>query len=154
MSSFIVDKEHIEQIVLYTKKLKGYDPYRYHHKGELKTFNHLESVAHILADANVRGVNYRYQEENKMHYWLSGEIESQMPKIKNPIQAIQLINCLTYQCCDDPSFDNSLANTILESIKSAVTRYMIDQECKRNNIESWKVWEYKEDLILNYEEVA
>ena len=31
MSSYIVDKEHIEQIVLYVYKLKGIDSLNYYH---------------------------------------------------------------------------------------------------------------------------
>ena len=115
MSSYIVDKEHIEQIVLYVYKLHGFDLLSYYHKGKRKEFDSLGDVAKELSIANCEGVNYRYEENNNPYSF--DDLSIGNLKVKNPLQVIQLIRCLEYQSCDSPNYQNSLArlryNTVI-----------------------------------------
>jgi hypothetical protein len=148
MSSYIVDKEHIEQIVLYVYKLKGIDSLNYYHNKERLQFDFLGDVALELSKANCEGVNYRYDDNNKPYNFNNLSINDL--KVKNPLQVIQLIRCLEYQSCDNPNYENSLANTILKTITDHIVSYMIQHECELHATESYKLWDYNEDNILSY----
>jgi len=148
MSSYIVDKEHIEQIVLYVYKLKGIDSLNYYHNKERLQFDFLGDVALELSKANCEGVNYRYDDNNKPYNFNHLSIDGL--KVKNPLQVIQLIKCLEYQSCDNPNYENSLANSILKTITDHIISYMIQHECELHATESYKLWDYNEDNILSY----
>lgn len=151
MSSYIVDKEHIEQIVLYVYKLKGIDSLNYYHKGKRKEFDYLSNIAEELSKANCEGVNSRYMaydEDNEPYKF--DDLSIRNLKVKNPLQVIQLIRCLEYQSCDSPNYENSLGNTILKTITDHIVSYMIEHECELHSTESYKLWDYNEDNILSY----
>lgn len=148
MSSYIVDKEHIEQIVLYVYKLKGIDSLNYYHNKERLQFDFLGDVALELSKANCEGVNYRYDDNNKPYNFNNLGIDGL--KVKNPLQVIQLIKCLEYQSCDNPNYKNSLANSILKTITDHIVSYMIQHECELHSTETYKLWDYNEDNILSY----
>ena len=151
MSSYIVDKEHIEQIVLYVYKLKGIDSLNYYHnKGKRKRieFDSVGNVAEELSKANCEGVNYRYDDNNQPYNF--DDLSIGNLKVKNPLQVIQLIRCLEYQSCDSPNYENSIANTILKTMVDHIVSYMIQHECELHSTESYKLWDYNEDNILSY----
>lgn len=148
MSSYIVYKEHIEQIVLYVYKLKGIDSLNYYHNKERIEFDSLGNVAKELSTANCEGVNYRYKDNNKPYSF--DDLSIGNLKLKNPLQVIQLIRCLEYQSCDIPNYENSLANTILKTMIDHIVSYMIQHECELHATESYKLWDYNEDNILSY----
>ena len=148
MSSYIVDKEHIEQIVLYVYKLKGIDSLNYYHNKERIQFDSMGNVAEELSKANCEGVNYRYEDNNQPYNF--DDLSIGDLKVKNPLQVIQLIRCLEYQSCDSPNYENSLAKTILKTITDHIVSYMIQHECELHSTESYKLWGYNEDNILSY----
>ena len=148
MSSYIVDKEHIEQIVLYVYKLKGIDSLNYYHNKERVQFDSVGNVAEELSKANCKGVNYRYEDNNQPYSF--DDLSIGNLKIKNPLQVIQLIRCLEYQSCDNPNYENSLANSILKTITDHIVSYMIQHECELHSTESYKLWQYNEHNILSY----
>lgn len=148
MSSYIIDKEHIEQIVLYVYKLKGIDALNYYHDKERIQFNSMGEVAEELSKANCKGVNYLYNDNNQPYNF--NDLSISNLKIKNPLQAIQLIRCLEYQSCDNPNYKNSLVNSILKTITDHIVSFMIQHECKLHLIESYKLWNYDENNILSY----
>ena len=147
MSSYIVDKEHIEQIVLYAYKLKGVNSLNYYHKKERIIFESVGNVAEELSKANCEGVNYRYDENYKPYDF---DLSYGNLHVKNPLQVIQLIRCLEYQSCDNPNYDNSLGNTILKTITEHIVSYMIQHECELHSTESYKLWNFDKDNILSY----
>ena len=151
MSSYIVDKEHIEQIVLYVYKLKGIDSLNYYHKGKRIEFDSLGNVAKELSTANCEGVNYRYEDNNNPYSF--DDLSIGNLKVKNPLQVIQLIRCLEYQSCDSPNYENSIANTILKTMINHIVSYMIQHECELHSTESYKLWDYNENNILSYARV-
>ena len=148
MSSYIVDKEHIEQIVLYAYKLKGIDSLNYYHEKERVLFDSVGDVAKELSEANCKGVNYYYDDNNQPYNFDGLTIGSL--KVKNPLQVIQLIRCLEYQSFVSPSCENSLANSILKTITENIISYMIQHECDLHLTESYKLWDYNKDNILSY----
>jgi hypothetical protein len=148
MSGYIVDKEHIEQIVLYVYKLKGIDSLNYYHNKERKEFDSLGDVAKELSTANCENVNYLYDDDNNPYNF--DDLRVGNLKVKNPLQVVQLIRCLEYQSCDSPNYENSLANTILKTITDHIVSYMIQHECELHATESYKLWDYNEDNVLSY----
>ena len=152
MSSYIVDKEHIEQIVLYAYKIDCIGSngkyFEFYHKKKCYQFANLSDIAYELSSANCEGVNYRYDEDNKPYIF--DDLNINKLKLKNPLQVIKHVQCLEYQSCDIPSFDESLAQSILNTIRNKVINYVIDEECKRHCTESWKIWEYDENNILDW----
>ena len=151
MSSYIVDKEHIEQIVLYVYKLKGIQSLNYYHQNKRRQFNSMGDVAKELSKANCEGVNSRYMafDDDNQPYDFD-DLSINDLKVKNPLQAIQLIRCLEYQSCDNPDYENSLANSILKTITQHIISFMIEHECELHATESYKLWDFNEDNILSY----
>tara|TARA_R100001443_G_scaffold34176_1_gene47984 strand:+ start:610 stop:1095 length:486 start_codon:yes stop_codon:yes gene_type:complete len=148
MSSYIVDKEHIEQIVLYVYKLKGIESLNYYHENKRIQFDSMGNVAIELSKANCEGVNCRYDENNQPYDF--DDLSINGLKVKNPLQVIQLIRCLEYQSCDNPDYKNSLANSILKTITDHIVSYMIQHECELHATESYKLWDFNEDNVLSY----
>ena len=148
MSSYIVDKEHIEQIVLYVYKLKGLDSLNYYYQEKLIKFDSVGNVAKELSKANCEGVNYRYDDDNKPYDFNDLSIDSL--KVVNPLQVIQMIKCLKYQSCDNPNYKNSLANSILSTMTDFIVDFMIEHECELHSTESYKLWDYDKNNILSY----
>lgn len=148
MSSYIIDKEHIEQIVLYVYKLEGINSLNYYHNEERIRFDSLGDVAIELSKANCEGVNYRYDDDNQPYDF--DDLSINDLKVKNPLQVIQLIRCLEYQSCDNPDYKNSLANSILKTITDRIVSYMIQHECELHATEPYKLWDFNEDNVLSY----
>jgi hypothetical protein len=149
MSSYIVDKEHIEQIVLYVFKLEEVYSLNYYYKGEWLKFDSVGDVATELSKANCKGVNYRYKDNNKPYNF--NDLSIDKLRVVNPLQILQLIKSLSYESCDYPDFENSLANSILRRMTDFIVDYMINQECKLHSTESYKFWIYDKNNILPYD---
>ena len=72
-------------------------------------------VGQVLWDENVKSVNYRYDEyrpAESYHY-------KPFPVSLTPANVLGLINCLSYQSCEHPEWEDSEAYAILQSIKAA-----------------------------------
>jgi len=105
MSAFIVNKKHIDYILstnLYSKY-------------ENATMEKLNAIGQELVNENFKSVNYRYHENNQPYkYYFQPVLNF------NPIQALKAVNCLDYQSCEHPTWENSNAKKILESIKNSL----------------------------------
>jgi len=110
MSAFIVTDSHINALVRYASRHKvgvsyGATVMR------LNAFDNEQAVAQILLDENVKSVNYRYTESETT----SINYDRGAP-ILTAIQAIKAAQCLRYQSCEHPAFENSLADKFIEAI--------------------------------------
>tara|TARA_R100001460_G_C3507442_1_gene171100 strand:- start:379 stop:864 length:486 start_codon:yes stop_codon:yes gene_type:complete len=148
MSSYIVNKEHIEQIVLYMYKLKSHNVLTYYYNNNRIQFDSIDDIAVELSKANCEGVNYRYDDDNQPYNFDNLSIASL--KVKNPLQVIQLIRSLEYQSCDLPNYKDTKGCAILEQMTQHIISYMIQHECELHATDSYKLWDYNEDNILSY----
>lgn len=110
MSAFIVTDSHINALVRYASRHKvgvsyGATVMR------LNAFDNEQAVAEILLGENVKSVNYRYRDNEVM----SITYDRGAP-ILTAIQAIKAAQCLRYQSCEHPEFENSLADKFIEAI--------------------------------------
>jgi ABC-type uncharacterized transport system ATPase subunit len=103
MSAFIVNKTHIDAIVTAIVDCPNINISRCE--------SALNSIGQILWDENYKSVNYRYNEDEKTPKYLH--------KVKHVslVQAIKAINCLNYQSCEHPEYDNSESKKIQNSAK-------------------------------------
>lgn len=112
MSAFIVSDTHINALVRYASRHKvgvsyGATVMR------LNAFDNEQAVTQILLDENVKSVNYRYSE-----CWPTQIDYDQGAPILTAIQAIKAAQCLRYQSCEHPEFENSLADKFIKAIIS------------------------------------
>lgn len=77
----------------------------------LNAFDNEQAVAQILLEENVKSVNYRYSESETTQI----EYDRGAP-ILTAIQAIKAAQCLRYQSCEHPAFEDSLASKFIEAI--------------------------------------
>lgn len=112
MSAFIVSNEHINALVNFGLKSTYWNP-KTQWREEINRHT-AQEVGQILLDENQRSVNYRYSENDtspafKFTVDYDGEL--------TPVQVIKACHCLDYQCCETPDWEQTLAHTILETIK-------------------------------------
>jgi hypothetical protein len=110
MSAFIVSDSHINALVRYASRHKvgvsyGATVMR------LNAFGNEQAVAQILFAENVKSVNYRYGESETTQI----DYDRGAP-ILTAIQAIKAAQCLRYQSCEHPDFEDSLASKFIEAI--------------------------------------
>ena len=110
MSAFIVSDSHINALVRYASRHKvgvsyGATVMR------LNAFDNEQAVAQILLDENMKSVNYRYSESETT----SINYDRGAP-ILSAIQAIKAAQCLRYQSCEHPEYEDSLASKFIEAI--------------------------------------
>lgn len=112
MSAFICSDRHINAIVRFACK----NNLRITH-GNPSTFlavpGNEQRVAEILLTENIRSVNYRYglsDEDDVIVY------DPFAPDLR-PIEVIKACDCLAYQSCEHPAWDESLACKLLHEIQ-------------------------------------
>ena len=108
MSAFIVTDTHISALVRYASR---------HKVGvstplmRLNAFGNEQEVAQLLFEENVKSVNYLYRESETTQI----DYDRGAP-ILTAIQAIKAAQCLRYQSCEHPEFEDSLACKFIEKI--------------------------------------
>jgi hypothetical protein len=111
MSAFIVTDTHINALVRYASRHKV--GIYYQHSSRLNTYDNEQAMAQILLDENVKSVNYRYGDSETM----SINYDHGAP-ILTAIQAIKAAQCLKYQSCETPDYEQSIAFKFIEAIIS------------------------------------
>jgi hypothetical protein len=111
MSAFIVTDTHINALVRYASRHKV--GIYYQHSSRLNTYDNEQAMAQILLDENVKSVNYRYGDSETM----SINYDPGAP-ILTAIQAIKAAQCLKYQSCETPDYEQSIAFKFIEAIIS------------------------------------
>jgi len=116
MSAFICSDKHINTIVTWGSQ---YKVSAYHGvPGRTHEINGSEQeVAKELLAENTKSVNYRYNE--------SDPIEPIKYKLENPVSAIEaykLCQSLSYQSCEHPEWETSLAHAYIEAIQDEAIR--------------------------------
>jgi hypothetical protein len=110
MSAFIVTDTHINALVRYASRHKITVAYG-NPTMRLNVSAHEQEVAQLLIDENIKSVNYRYSEAETSLI----EYDRGAP-ILSAIEAIKAAQCLRYQSCEHPEYENSLADKFIEAI--------------------------------------
>jgi hypothetical protein len=137
MSAFIVSTAHIDTMLtvaiqltrrpgssgVYCRQIAGYiDPMNASEYGQ------------ILHDANVKSVNYRYQDsahisrqtEDEYTYKRRGGCDVLHDildtRIRNIAQAFKAVQCYEYQSCEHPDWETSDAKWFCESLRGELMR--------------------------------
>lgn len=103
MSAYIVSKQHIDMIVNYVYNKRIEDEREYRTRDEL---------GQILYDENVRSVNHRYHEKNRLFKYT---FESPALGL-TCVEFIKFLRCLDYQSCERPSYDRSQARRVIVNL--------------------------------------
>jgi hypothetical protein len=112
MSAFVVTDQHINALVRYASRhsitvYEGATNVRFTVRG------HEGIAASLLLDQNVRSVNYRYDESEKATIFYNPAAP-----VLTAIEAIKAAQCLKYQSCETPDFDDSFSCKLLNNIIS------------------------------------
>lgn len=117
MSAFIVSNTQINALVRYASRndIRAYysNPSRV-----LRVAGEEQEAAEMLLAANYTSVNYRYK-ENELPREIVYRIDAPM---LTAMQAIKLAQCLEYQSCEFPEWEDSAACALLEAIVSYAVR--------------------------------
>lgn len=108
MSAFIVTNDHISAIMSAYKRCRYADGFD------------RADIGQMLIDANYKSVNYRYQEKDTPHQFVSNPYWQSHPVTE--IQAIKAIDCLIYHSCEYPGWQRSRAKKWLDLAKETLLK--------------------------------
>ena len=150
MSSFIVEPQHIAELVKHFQDLPHKPTWFYNNseKEEIKFRGKLkqdEEISVLLGCANLKSYNARYpqyklEDATEDKNWLEEIIElTRTPKNYNLSYAelINMCRCLNYQSCDYKFYEHTNASYILDTIKDAFVSQWASQETEEDNKISW-----------------
>ena len=119
MSAFVVSTGHINAILNWANQQR--DVIRFYIPGTDRRYyssnqaDDLTAIGELLLTENVRSVNHRYQEKcGQDAFGFRPNIHQHL----KPIEVIKLCNCLRYQSCEHPEWEQSFANKVLDTIIS------------------------------------
>lgn len=109
MSAFIVSTDHIDALVTYcvTKGLSARNP---------------TEIGQIFLTENYRSVGYRYSEPAS-----NQPAAYRFRSFTKPLSAVAILkacDCLEYQSCEHDQWGDSVAKSLLDSIRTVATRHV------------------------------
>jgi hypothetical protein len=140
MSAFLVEPEHIGQLVLWYQQNKSPGLNKIEYKGK-DIFLDCKDLVLYLATANQDSISYKYKEPHDYSY--CGDIWKYQRKVNYAVKisagdAYNMANCLAYQSCEHPGYKGSAAETLLDMIKDTAARQMAAGSKVR--------WDYSDDF--------
>jgi hypothetical protein len=126
MSAFIVNKDLIDLLVTvaveggtHTKGL------RFYYEGNLYNYSAVDAdeLGQILTQQNYDSVNYRYQESTEVETYVYKRIKNVGGDTGAFIpwgHVLRALSCYEYQSCETPDWNQSVAYTICQAIRSKV----------------------------------
>ena len=109
MSAFICSDYHVSVLANYAFE-QGVN---YYWRNQYRKCADPEEIGAILMKENIRSVNYRYQERNKISFEYDASVVGNMP---DNAQILQAAFCLNYQSCERDDWPKSEAHAILLAI--------------------------------------
>ena len=117
MSAFICSHSHINAIVRFACRHNVTTSYG-NPSRHWSVAGQEQETADLLLAENVNSVNYRYREESPT----GGILYDHLAPDLRPIEVIKACDCLDYQSCEHPGWENSLACKLLKEIqREAIT---------------------------------
>ena len=152
MSAFIVNPEHIAALVAYTQA-PGYHNHCYNIFTKQEIFNSVENLCKVLAQANVKSVQAKYNQGEINHDFLQDmmifpdECIKALEKFKGLMGMYGTVNmsdadiynmagCLEYQCCEVDNWIQTDAFWLIQKIKNAAGMKMADNAKIKWNYEA------------------
>ena len=91
----------------------------YYWQGNLTYFGgNSQEIGQKLVDENYRSVNYRYDESEEPHDFVSTPIAKQL----GPVDYIKACHCYMYQACETPDWEDTEAYAIVNALlKRSIT---------------------------------
>lgn len=150
MSSFIVEAEHISEIIKHYEDLPNVTKYFYNDsdKKEIKlpaTLKTDEALGVVLGCANLKSYNARYPQ-----YKIADDVEDKkwlediLYDVKKPkdskltyAELINMCSCLNYQSMDYKFYDHTDAKYILSTIKKSFVHQWANEETEADDKISW-----------------
>ena len=127
MSAFICNDDHIGQLALFhvANRMNWSDDK-----------HSAQEIADMLLDANIRSVNYRYDDEDQ-----PTGVPCKLPhtlKVTDTVHIINMCGCLDYQSCELPDWKETDAYELLQGIRETAIRNL-------NGMDN-APWEYNEPV--------
>ena len=94
--------------------------------------------AAMLARANVKSVNYRYNEQRHAVKVTNESFKKSYNLNLNDYEVVKLIDCFIYQSCEIDTFYKSSVKKELDSIKNRLTYRIVSNSQHYNNAE-WSI---------------
>ena len=117
MSAFVVSDSHINAIVRWSCE-HNITIWHGNPSNKFSVAGNEQQTAELLFAENVKSVNYRYKESSDT----TGIIYDLFAPTLLPIEVIKACDCLEYQSCEHPEWDESLACKLLKEIqRTAIT---------------------------------
>lgn len=116
MSAYVVSRSHIATLAHYA--LGG--SHRISNR-----WGDMLALANMLAAENAKSVAYRYQEAESGFQFSSAQQVVNFARYdlaRNPVAILKAIQCLKYQSCEHPGWQESEAKLALSHIQSAAIR--------------------------------
>lgn len=126
MSAYVVEREHIQYLVWVTDEIarEQYGALSWYHNGERQEVKagdvrKLAEIGQMLWTENQASVAYRYDEQPEGQRF--GIVDVALTGYEwNTAQAVKAINCLSYQSCERPDWEQSAAHSFLVALKDLV----------------------------------
>jgi len=125
MSAFVVDKAHINAIIL-SGLAVHYKPMKWYHAGQWHELNHdnASEVGQMLLDECIRSVGARYEDSDITDLPGRTDAEYIIPFVfklaynpPTPVEALKLISCLEYQSCETDDWEASEAYAFCQALR-------------------------------------
>jgi len=118
MSAFVVTDNHINALVRFAS-LQDVSVY-FGNPGKIfRVKGNEQEIAQLFLNENVKSVNYRYREQETALIEFNPNATA-----LTPIQAIKAAQCLSYQSCEHPDYENGLADKLIENIIFVAIRHL------------------------------
>ncbi len=116
MSAYLVSKQQIDYILTATPEPSIWSPSR----GKDGEYLGLDRIGDALWQENQRSVNYRYSEGDTV----SEYVYQQTQEPVSPVQALKFIQCLRYQSCETPDWEDTKAAALLDRLQIDIIRVL------------------------------
>jgi hypothetical protein len=118
MSAFIVGDNHIGAILRWYL-MESHPAYRPQWRGLEPTAREAASMFTALARENWRSVSYRYGYVRRSEPTPVDDLQLTRFAELTPVEVIKACDCLNYQSCEHPTYEQSEAKRLINAIKSA-----------------------------------
>ena len=156
MSAYVVNADHVAQLVLHAKNLSSstsfgswFNPIAKDHIDlDVDSFENEEiALGFFLAWANCKSVDYRYGEddpkETAQHVNdVVQAIRSRKMRELELFELIKMCDCLEYQCCEVEDYYSTDQHFLISRIKDIFVDALVKQCKQRSSKENPTRWEF------------
>ena len=155
MSAYVINADHVAQLVLHAKNLSSFDFGNWFNPIakdridlDVDSFENEEiALGFFLAWANCKSVDYRYGEddpkETAQHVNdVVQAIRSRKMRELELFELIKMCNCLEYQCCEVEDYHTTDQHFLIDRIRYIFVQALVKQSEQRSSKENPAQWEF------------